>query len=244
MRRGSGKVSALVLTCAGFLGVAGFGGVVAGLNVQAGRSAHASPADINASAAEVIAARFPSIEAAVARPAIMNATATLAPDDLMLFSPVPLTPPEPAAIDSGASPVSPAEPDARPAAKRAIAKAEPSAPSAAPRRAANRPGNVLNDAQIASIRQRLNLTPDQEQLWPAVEAALRKVVYAKNAATAPTHVAQLGAAAMAYVDANSAEVQQLKYAALPLIMRLNDDQKREVKSMAHVMGLENMASQF
>jgi hypothetical protein len=49
---------------------------------------------------------------------------------------------------------------------------------------------------------------------------------------------------MAYVDANSAEVQELKYAALPLIMRLNDDQRREVKSMAHVMGLENVASQL
>jgi hypothetical protein len=49
---------------------------------------------------------------------------------------------------------------------------------------------------------------------------------------------------MAYVDTNSAEVQQLKYAALPLIMRLNDDQKREVKSMAYVMGLESVASSF
>jgi hypothetical protein len=39
-------------------------------------------------------------------------------------------------------------------------------------------------------------------------------------------------------------VQQLKYAALPLIMRLNDDQKREVKSMAYVMGLESVASSF
>jgi hypothetical protein len=49
---------------------------------------------------------------------------------------------------------------------------------------------------------------------------------------------------MAYVDTNSAEVQQLKYAALPLIMRLNDDQKREVKSLAYVMGLGSVASGF
>jgi hypothetical protein len=39
-------------------------------------------------------------------------------------------------------------------------------------------------------------------------------------------------------------VQKLKYAALPLIMRLDDDQKREVNSLSHVMGLGKLASQF
>ena len=40
---------------------------------------------------------------------------------------------------------------------------------------------MLNDAQIASIKQRLKLTAEQERMWPAVEAALRKIVYTKNA---------------------------------------------------------------
>jgi hypothetical protein len=53
-----------------------------------------------------------------------------------------------------------------------------------------------------------------------------------------------GTGAVTYIDTNSAEVQQLKSAALPLIMRLNDEQKREVKSMAYVMGLESVASLF
>jgi hypothetical protein len=61
-------------------------------------------------------------------------------------------------------------------------------------------------------------------------------------------VASLGngtsAGPTAYIDTNSAEVQQLKSAALPLIMRLNDEQKREVKSMAYIMGLESVASLF
>jgi len=39
----------------------------------------------------------------------------------------------------------------------------------------SRPGSVLNHAQIASIKKQLNLTPDQEPLWPAVETALRNV---------------------------------------------------------------------
>jgi hypothetical protein len=39
-------------------------------------------------------------------------------------------------------------------------------------------------------------------------------------------------------------VRELKSAAVPLLMRLNDEQKREVKMLAYVMGLETVASQF
>ena len=110
----------------------------------------------------------------------------------------------------------------------------------------SRPGSVLNYAQIASIKKRLNLTPDQEPLWPAVETALRNVSYVGK--TREIKVASLGngtgAGPKAYIDTNSAEVQQLKSAALPLIMRLSDEQKREVKSMAYIMGLESAASLF
>ena len=76
-------------------------------------------------------------------------------------------------------------------------------------------GGVFNDAQIASIKQRLNLTPEQEKLWPAVEAALRKIVYTKNAMSPRVPAAQPGGERMAYIDPTSADVQQLKYAALP-----------------------------
>ena len=107
---------------------------------------------------------------------------------------------------------------------------------------ANRPGGVLNDAQIANIKRRLRLTPDQESLWPAVEVALRNISYSKKAQE--MRVASAHSAPMAYVDPNSADVQRLKYAALPLIMRLNEDQKQEVRSMAHVMGLDGVASSF
>jgi hypothetical protein len=111
-------------------------------------------------------------------------------------------------------------------------------PVVAPHRRAH-PGGVLNDAQIANIKSRLNLTPEQERMWPAVEVALRNISYAKTAS------AQSQAAhdsRMAYVDPSGPEVQQLKYAALPLIMRLSDDQKREVQSLAHVMGLDSILS--
>jgi hypothetical protein len=97
---------------------------------------------------------------------------------------------------------------------------------------------MLNDTQIASIKQRLHLTPDQEQMWPAVEAALRNVAYARARAV-PVSTVQAAA-----VDPNSAEVQGLKSAAVPLIMSFNDEQKEEVRNLAHVMGLDQLASQF
>ena len=34
---------------------------------------------------------------------------------------------------------------------------------------------LAKDAQIASVKQRLHLTPDQERMWPAVEVALRNI---------------------------------------------------------------------
>lgn len=109
------------------------------------------------------------------------------------------------------------------------------------RHVVNRPGYMLNDAQIASIKTRLNLTPDQERMWPAVEAALRNIAYmhtqeARGRAV-PGNTAQAAA-----VDPNA--VQGLKSAAAPLIMSFNSEQKDEVRSIVHVMGLDQLASQF
>jgi hypothetical protein len=122
------------------------------------------------------------------------------------------------------------------------AEAKPAAFAPVRHASSGRPGGVLNDAQIANIKRRLRLTPDQESLWPAVEVALRNISYTKKGQE--MKVASAHAAAMAYVDPNSADVQRLKYAALPLIMRLNENQKQEVRSMAHVMGLDGVASSF
>jgi hypothetical protein len=103
-----------------------------------------------------------------------------------------------------------------------------------------RPGFILNDAQIASIKARLHMTPDQEDMWPAVEAALRNLAY-----TRAREVRGHGASAqLASADPNSAEVQGLKSAAIPLLMSFNSEQKDEVRNLAHVMGLDQLASQF
>jgi hypothetical protein len=106
-----------------------------------------------------------------------------------------------------------------------------------------RPGSLLNDAQIATVKKRLRLTPEQEQMWPAVEDALRKIAWKKEHG-ARTKIAQAGATGAGGIDPNSNEVQQLKSAAFPLVMSFNNDQKQEVRSFARIIGLESVASEF
>jgi hypothetical protein len=103
------------------------------------------------------------------------------------------------------------------------------------------PSTVFNDSQIASMKRRLNLTPDQERMWPSVEAALRKLAYAK----AHDHDHDRSRkAAEPTIDLASGDVQDLKYAAFPLIMSFSDDQRRELMDIAHVAGLEKLVPQF
>lgn len=118
--------------------------------------------------------------------------------------------------------------------RRAAASAED---HAAKPRASKPSSNVLNDAQIASIKARLRLTPDQERYWPAVEAALRNITYKREGAHG-------GVGRLATVDPNSPAVQQLKQAAMPLLMSFSDEQKNQVRQLARLMGLEQVAQAF
>ncbi|MGE3147640.1 MAG: hypothetical protein AB7K04_01090 [Pseudorhodoplanes sp.] len=99
---------------------------------------------------------------------------------------------------------------------------------------------LLDDAGIAGIKHRLRLTADQEGYWPAVEAALRDI--------ARHHLLQSrskrNSLSPAQIDVNSPEVQRLTWAAMPLLMRMREDQKREVRTLARVMGLDAVASQI
>jgi hypothetical protein len=95
--------------------------------------------------------------------------------------------------------------------------------------------SLLSDAQIAAIKGRLNLTAAQQQSWPAVEDALRNVAR-------KIHAARLGNSGGAALDPASAEVQQLKSVAMPLLSQLREDQKREVRSLARLIGLSAVAS--
>jgi hypothetical protein len=100
--------------------------------------------------------------------------------------------------------------------------------------------SFLDDTQISSLRGRLRLTSDQVEYWPAVETALRDVVRTQ---LRDTRAKQTRGGKM-NIDVNSPEVQKLIWAAMPLIMRLREDQKREVRKLARVIGLEQVASQI
>ena len=100
-----------------------------------------------------------------------------------------------------------------------------------------RPGHMFDDAQLASIKRRLNLTPDQEQMWPAVAVALRNIGIQRE------HEARARGAS-GEINPDSPQVQDLKSAAIPLIMSFSDEQKDEVRTLARGMGLNQLASQF
>jgi hypothetical protein len=97
---------------------------------------------------------------------------------------------------------------------------------------------LLDDGQINGLKGRLRLTSDQVEYWPAVEAALRDVV--RTQLRGSRHAV----AGKVNIDTNSPEVQKLVWAAMPLLMRLREDQKSEVRKLARVIGLEQVASQI
>lgn len=99
--------------------------------------------------------------------------------------------------------------------------------------------SLLSDAQIAGIRDRLKLSSSQEYYWPSVESALRNVArkISANKLSNP-HGPNV------QIDPNCDEVQQLKSAAMPLLFQLRDDQKEEVRKLARIIGLENVAQQI
>jgi hypothetical protein len=211
------------------IGIAVLSGLIVGLNTGTSRSATPLPGDIPSP--------FQAAESGTRMVRVSYEPANYAPEPA-IYAPNSKPSESWGVLQANPSiPLEPAWPAAAPA-KSAKPDAAKSESTIAARRLANRPGYVLNDGQIASMKRRLGLTPDQEKLWPPVEAALRKIVYTKTAANAgASHNGRTE-----YVDPNSAEVQQLATAAQPLIRRLNDDHRREVKSLAFVMGLERLAS--
>jgi hypothetical protein len=97
---------------------------------------------------------------------------------------------------------------------------------------------LLDDNQISGLKGRLRLSSDQAEYWPAVEAALRDVVRTQLRGTKHEVAGKIN------IDTDSPEVQKLIWAAMPLLMRLREDQKNEVRKLARVIGLDQVASQI
>jgi hypothetical protein len=135
-----------------------------------------------------------------------------------------------------------AEPAATPEPKKPQVVAALTAPEKPKRQAPPAPPvatNMLDDGAIAGLKTRLRLTDDQMEYWPAVESALRDV-----ARTQLRHTAKQVQGGKVNIDVNSPEVQNLIWAAMPLLMRLRAEQKNEVRKLARIMGLEQVASQI
>jgi hypothetical protein len=145
------------------------------------------------------------------------------------------------AVTPGAPPREELLPSAAPAGpKRAVVAALPrdaAPPHQKPKHLPTVTSGILDDNQIAGLRGRLRLTPEQTEYWPAVEAALREVVRTQFRGRNLLHGKPV-------IDVNAPEVQKLIWAAMPLLMRLRDDQKGEVRKLARVIGLEQVASQI
>ena len=79
---------------------------------------------------------------------------------------------------------------------------------------------VFNDAQIASIKDRLELSEEQKQSWRAVEASLRELVWdRRNARLEPS------------------SLERLKQAAAPFAPTLSAKQRSKIEALAKIVGL-------
>jgi hypothetical protein len=104
-----------------------------------------------------------------------------------------------------------------------VFKQGPAKPTESP--SANARSAFFNEAQIASIKDRLKLTPQQARYWPAVESALRAIAWRKTRE------------GTAILDPDG--VQRLNVAARELVKNLSEVQKREVQTLVHLVGLKN-----
>jgi hypothetical protein len=86
---------------------------------------------------------------------------------------------------------------------------------------------LFNDAQIASMKDRLNLRAEQELLWEAVEKELRGLSWRRSSSR--------GHGVAFALDMSS--VQRLNLAYEKLARTLSEAQKRQVKLLMGIIGL-------
>jgi len=94
---------------------------------------------------------------------------------------------------------------------------------------------ILSSNAIVHIKAVLRLTREQEQYWPPVEAALRAIT---------GHPAQGAAVAPQPPVLDQAKMQRLAAAAAPLLMKLDEAQKRAAAALARSVGLGPLLAAF
>jgi hypothetical protein len=231
-----------VFVCLTVLGGAAGVGIAAGFHGRLGQTPEMSSPIAGVSAADTVNLRFPAdwIEAASPPPPILAFAS--ADDALTLFDPRPTYPIIEARVSQPMTSHAAveAEPRTQAAAPADAAPAKITLASASSKPAIPKKSNaVLNDSQIASIKKRLNLTPEQQRYWPAVEAELRKMEYKRDSSGKSTQGTR-----MASVDISKVNVEGLKSAGFPLVMSFSEEQKRELRTLTHLLGLDGVISTF
>ena len=83
---------------------------------------------------------------------------------------------------------------------------------------------MFNDAQIASIKDRLELSEEQKASWQAVEASLREVVWDRSGGVLRTRL-------------EPRSLERLKQAAAPFVPTLSAKQRSKIEALANIVGL-------
>jgi hypothetical protein len=97
---------------------------------------------------------------------------------------------------------------------------------------------VVNDAQIAQLKQALQLTALQERHWRPVEATLRAMAQARyRLASADDSFVQRIHSRVSGYTLTAVSMARLKSAARPLIHSLSDEQKSAGMSILSSMGV-------
>jgi zinc resistance-associated protein len=91
---------------------------------------------------------------------------------------------------------------------------------------------AFTDARIAALKAGLQLTPDQEKSWPAVEQAMRDMarqreqrMTERRGAQHPTNAIEWMRGRADRMTARAAELKKFADASAPLYSSLNEDQK-------------------
>jgi hypothetical protein len=101
---------------------------------------------------------------------------------------------------------------------------------------------VITEGHIARLRVALKLTPAQHRHWVPVEAALGELArrQARSAAAMTSKFADRSSA----VAATAHQLRRLKAVAMPLILTLDDNQKREAITFARTLGFQQLVAAF
>src|SRR5258707_286301 len=222
MRGRPRRINTSVMACLALLGGAGVGGLAAGFNARAslptGPSSTVSPTLAEMPPSETVNLRFPAnwTEAA-GEPAPRTLAFASADGGITLFNPRSFSPiaeahaaVAPTATEApvkakpstqAAAPASRSAAEAAPTGPAKIALASASSkPAAVAPKPAPRSNAVLNESQIAGLKKRLALTPDQKRYSTAVEAELRKMEYSKKSPQSGSR--------MAFIDIRKIDVER------------------------------------